>query len=100
VPVWHRLRELGIIRLWFPSGYAQDIKAMAQQELRRLLHGLRTEQDLLGLLTAAQGGLSGPDLAALTGAPLWEIEDVLHGVSGRTFTRRASTWQPEHGPEV
>ena len=100
VPVWHPLRELSIIRPLAPSRYAQDIKALAQQELRRLLHGLRTEQDLLGLLTASRGGLSGPDLVALTGAPLWEIEDVLHGVSGRTFTRRTSTWQPEHGPEM
>jgi hypothetical protein len=82
------------------SAYAQDIKTLAQQELRRLLHGTPAQQDLLGLLTAARGGLSGPDLAALTGAPLWEIEDVLHGVSGRTFTRRVSTWQPQAGPEV
>ncbi len=58
------------------------------------------QQDLLGLITAARGGLSGPDLAALTGAPPWEIEDILHGVSGRTFTRGVSTWQREAGPEV
>ena len=100
VPGWHRLREPGIIRPLAPSAYAQDIKTLAQQELRRLLRGTPAEQDLLGLLTAARGGLSGPDLAALTGESLWEIEDVLHGVSGRTFTRRVSTWQPEDGPEV
>ena len=87
VPGWHRLREPGIIRPLAPSAYAQDIRTLAQQ-------------DLLGLLTAARGGLSGPDLAALTGESLWEIEDVLHGVSGRTFTRRVSAWQPEDGPEV
>jgi tetratricopeptide (TPR) repeat protein len=100
VPGWHRLREPGIIRPLAPSAYAQDIKTLAQQELRRLLRGTPAQQDLLGLLTAARGGLSGPDLAALTGESLWEIEDVLHGVSGRTFTRRVSTWQPEDGPEV
>ena len=83
-----------------PSAYAQDIKTLAQQELGRLLRGTPAQQDLLGLLTAARGGLSGPDLAALTGESLWEIEDVLHGVSGRTFTRRVSTWQPGDGPEV
>ena len=100
VPGWHRLRDPGIVRPLASSAYAQDIKTLAQQELRRLLRGTPAEQDLLGLLTAARGGLSGPDLAALTGEPLWEIEDVLHGVSGRTFTRRVSTWQPEAGPEV
>ena len=100
VPGWHRLRDPGIVRPLAPSAYAQDIKTLAQQELRRLLRGTPAQQDLLGLLTAARGGLSGPDLAALTGEPLWEIEDVLHGVSGRTFTRRVSTWQPEAGPEV
>jgi hypothetical protein len=31
VPGWHRLREPGIIRPLAPSGYAQDIKALAQQ---------------------------------------------------------------------
>ena len=45
---------------------------------------------MLGLLTAARGGLSGTDLEELTGAPLWEIEEILHAVAGRTFTRRAS----------
>ena len=100
VPGWHPLRPPGIVRLLDPSDYAQDIKTLAQRELRILLRGTRAQQDLLGLLTAARGGLSGPDLAALTGEPPWEIEDVLHGVAGRTFTRRVSTWQPGDGPEV
>ncbi len=100
VPGWHRLRDPGIIRALPPSAYAQDIKTLAQQELRRLLRGTPAQQDLLGLLTAARGGLSGPDLAALTGESLWEIEDVLSGVSGRTFTRQVSAWQPGDGPEV
>ena len=91
---------ISIDRCVAPSAYAQDIRTLAQQELRRLLRGTPAEQDLLGLLTAARGGLSGPDLAALTGESLWEIEDVLHGLAGRTFTRRVSTWQPGDGPEV
>ena len=90
-PDWHGLRDPGIVHPLDSSAYAQGIKTLAQQELRRLLRGTPAEQDLLGLLTAARGGLSGPDLVALTGEPLWEIEDVLHGVSGRTFTRRVST---------
>ena len=100
VPGWHRLRDPSIIRPLTPSAYARDIKTLAQQELRRLLHGTPAQQDLLGLLTAARGGLCGPDLAALTGEPPWGIEEVLHGVSGRTFTRRVSTWRSKAGPEV
>jgi tetratricopeptide (TPR) repeat protein len=100
VPGWHPLRDPGIVRPLTPSAYAQDIKTLAQQELKRLLRGTPAQQDLLGLLTAARGGLSGLDLVSLTGAPLWDIEEVLHGVSGRTFTRRVSTWQPEASPEV
>ena len=73
---------------------------LGRQELQRLLHGTPAEQDLLGLLTAARGGLSGPDLEELTGAPLWEIEEILHTVAGRTFTRRASQLGTGTGPEV
>ena len=94
VPAGHPLRDRGIVRLLAPSDHAQDVKALAQEELGRLLRGTRAEQDLLGLLTAARGELSGPDLAALTGQSPGEIENVLHGVSGRTFTRRASTGNP------
>src|SRR5262249_23418250 len=36
----------------------------------------------------------------LTGSPLWDIEQVLHTVAGRTFTRRASRWAPETGQDV
>ena len=65
-----------------------------------MLGGSPAEQDLLGLLTAAVGGLSGPDLAELTGIPLWEIETILHTAAGRTFARRPSRWAPATGPEV
>lgn len=48
------------------------------RELKRLLTGALTEQDLLGLLTAAGGGLSLQDLAELTGTRgLWEITETL-----------------------
>ena len=100
VPAWHPLHDPGIVRLLAGSEYARGIRTLAQQELRRLLDGTSAQQDLLGLLAAARGGLSGPDLAELTGEALWKIEDVLHGVSGRTFTRRVSQWQPDTGPEV
>jgi hypothetical protein len=100
VPDWHPLRDPGIIRLLEDSPYARDVQRLGRQELKRLLRGNTAEQDLLGLLTAARGGLSGPDLEELTGTPLWEIEHVLHTVAGRTFARRASQEAEGTGPEV
>ena len=85
---------------WPPPTTPRTCEGWRRRELRRLLHGTPPQQDLLGLLTAARGGLSGPDLADLTGLTLWEIEDVLHTVTGRTFTRRVSRWEPQAGPEV
>ncbi|MFC3992989.1 hypothetical protein, partial [Actinoplanes siamensis] len=100
VPHWHPLRDPGIVRRLSASAYAQDLQRRGQVELKRLLKGSPVERDLLGLLTAARGGLSGPDLRELTGAELVEIEDVLHTVVGRTFTRRTAEWDPDSGPEV
>ena len=100
MPDWHPLRDPAIIRLLQDSPYARDVQRLGRQELQRLLHGTQAGQDLLGLLTAARGGLSGPDLEELTGAPLWDIEEILHTVAGRTFTRRVSRWTPGTGPEV
>ncbi len=100
VPDWHPLRDPGVIRLLADSPHARDLQRLGQSELKRLLKGNPVEQDLLGLLTAARGGLSGPDLRELTGAELVHIEDVLHTVAGRTFTCRIAAWAPETGPEV
>jgi tetratricopeptide (TPR) repeat protein len=97
---WHPLRDPRIVRPLAESPHAQDVARLGRQELHRLLHGSRTEQDLLGLLTAARGGLSGPDLEELTGTPVWDIEQILHTVTGRTFTRRTSRWMPETAPHV
>ena len=100
VPDWHPLRDPGIIRLLSDSPHARDLQRLGQSELKRLLKGAPVERDLLGLLTAGRGGLSGHDLRELTGASLVDIEDVLHTVVGRTFTRRTSSWSAKTGPEV
>jgi hypothetical protein len=100
VPDHHPLRDPGIIRLLSDSPHARDLQRLGQSELRRLLDGTSTERDLLGLLTAARGGLSGRDLEELTTTPVWQIEQILHTVAGRTFTRRGSHWTPDTGPEV
>ncbi|MGY3521070.1 hypothetical protein ACVMYR_32755 [Micromonospora sp. PTRAS2] len=88
VPDDHPLRDGAAVRILHRSAHAQVLRADAQRELKRLLRGERTERDLLGLLTAAGGGLSGPDLAELTGLEPWEIDASLRAVSGRTFARR------------
>ncbi|MEV0926528.1 hypothetical protein AB0I99_15645, partial [Streptomyces spongiicola] len=100
VPDWHPLRDAGIIRLVGDSPHARDLQRLGQSELKRLLAGSPVEQDLLGLLTAARGGLSGPDLRELTGTDLVSVEDILHTITGRTFTRRLPHWAPDDGPQA
>jgi hypothetical protein len=100
VPAWHPLRDRLIVRSLKASTYARDLQRLSKAELHRLLNGTRVQRELLGLLTAAKGGLSGFDLEELAEAPLWQIEEVLHTVAGRTFTRRDSVWVQKTGPEV
>ena len=96
----HPLRGREVVRRLVPSERAQVIKADALRELKQLLHGTPAEQDLLGLMAAAGGGLSGHDLAELTGWPVAEIDDHLRAVSGRTFSSRPSRWEPDKRPVV
>ncbi|WP_331732305.1 hypothetical protein OG592_41510 (plasmid) [Streptomyces avidinii] len=100
VPDWHPLRDPGIIRLLGDSPHARDLQRLGESELKRLLTGSPVEKDLLGLLTAARGGLSGPDLRELTGADLVTVEEILHTVVGRTFTRRLAAWKPDTRQQV
>lgn len=94
VPDWHPLRNPAIIRLLAPSPHALDLARLARQELDRLLHGSEAEQDVLGLLTAARGGLSAADLADLAGVALWDVEDIVRHAEGRTFTARPGQHRP------
>ncbi len=100
VPDWHPLRDPAIIRPLAASPHARDVQRLARQELQRLLRGSPAEQDVLGLLTAARGGLTARDLADLAGVPLWEVEEILHTVAGRTFQGRPSLLDPAARPEV
>ncbi|NEA70385.1 hypothetical protein [Streptomyces sp. SID13588] len=93
VPSGHPLRDPGVERTLKESPYAQIVRNDAERELKRLLRGTTAEQDLLGLVTAAGGGLSGRDLAELTGRLEWEIEEVLGAVAGRMFA-----WRPAPAP--
>jgi hypothetical protein len=67
VPDHHPLREPAIVRRLAPSEEARDVRDAKERDLKRLLRGSTIEQDLLGLLAAAAGGLTTPDLAELTG---------------------------------
>ena len=100
VPAGHPLSDPAIVRTLGRSTHAQVVREDAERELDRLLEGTPAEQSLLGLVTAAGGGLSGRDLAELTGLSVRRIEKQLRAVAGRTFTRRVSPWQPDISPEV
>jgi hypothetical protein len=91
VPDWHPLRDPEIIRPLPPSRRAGDLRRLGEQELKRLLRGSSAERDLVGTLAAARGALSAAELGELIGVPLWEVEEILHTVAGRTFMRRSST---------
>ncbi len=95
VPDDHPLRQHVAIRSLTVSAHAEVVRQDAERELKRLLRGNQTELDLLGLLTAAGGGLTATDLAELTGLSTWEIEDYLSAVSGRTFMSRAGRLRPD-----
>jgi tetratricopeptide (TPR) repeat protein len=95
VPDGHPLHLSENTWLLNASPHANAVRQDAERELKRLLHGSKAELDLLGLLTAAGGGLSGADLAELTGASTWEIENSLSAVSGRTFTVRTANWRSD-----
>ncbi|MGH3947588.1 MAG: hypothetical protein ACRDSE_00455 [Pseudonocardiaceae bacterium] len=100
VPERHPLRNAAVARPLGPSPVAAVVRHAMEQELKRLLWGGRVERDLLGLVTAAGGGLSAPNLAELTEVWESEIAEHLTTVAGRSFTPRPSRWQPETGAEV
>ncbi|PSL55830.1 NACHT domain-containing protein [Saccharothrix carnea] len=95
VPEHHPLRDAGIARTLATSARATAIRAEMERELKELLTGTDVQQDLLGLVAAAGGGLSPRDLAELTGRSQWEVDDHLRTVTGRSFTLRDAHWQPD-----
>lgn len=99
VPGWHPLRDRGIIRSLAASRHARDIVRLSRQELHRLLND-SAGRELLGLLAAARGGLTAPDLAGLAEVPLREVDNVLRTVVGRTLQARPSALGVTGRPEV
>jgi hypothetical protein len=70
------------------SEHARAAQRPAREELRRLLTGAPLQREMLGLITAAGGGLTVDDLAALTGREPAEIEGLLAGAFSRSVGGR------------
>lgn len=85
VPETHPLRDPAIVRLLAPSPSARAIRVEAERELKHLLTAGGLPYDLLGLLTAAGGGLTADDLAELTDEVPYRVRDLLRTGPGRTF---------------
>ncbi|MEV4135438.1 response regulator [Dactylosporangium sp. NPDC049742] len=88
----HPLRAARV-RALAASPYARQVAELARRELDDVLAGGpggsgALGRDVLGLVTAAGGGLTRDDLETLTGRPRFELEGLLHGVVGRTLANR------------
>nr|WTA70000.1 hypothetical protein OHB51_12945 [Micromonospora sp. NBC_00855] len=92
VPADHPLRDSAIVRNLAPSPYAAAVRRDAERELGRLFTSSAPEQELVGLITVAAGGLSTADLAELMNRPQWQVEEQMGAVSGRTFDCRPGRW--------
>ncbi|MEU7356827.1 MULTISPECIES: hypothetical protein [Streptomyces] len=95
VPDDHPLRDPGVVRDLSVSPHAEAVRVDAERELQRLAEAPGLEREILGLLTAADGGLTERDLAELTGASAYTVGRHIRTVSGRTFTSLLSTWTKE-----
>ncbi len=100
VPDHHPLRDPGIMRMLTVSPSAQISSFVIRDEVKWLLRGDPLRRDMLGLVAAADGGLSAGDLAELTGMPVYAIEENLRAAAGRTFAAHASAWRPNAAPPV
>ncbi|MGW2800765.1 hypothetical protein [Streptomyces sp. NPDC001269] len=85
VPDDHPLRLAHIVRVLVPSPHATGISRMARRELDRLLKDEQVGVPLLGLLTAARGSLTAADLADLADVRPFRVEQLLRGITGRSF---------------
>lgn len=73
------------------SEHARSIERRAKYELKQLLTGEQLQREVLGLITAAGGGLTLGDLEQLSKRPPFEIEHLLGGVFGRSVGSRTSS---------
>ncbi|MFD3536693.1 hypothetical protein [Streptomyces sp. NPDC058664] len=96
VPEHHPLRDPAIVRTLAPSPEARAIRAEAERELKSLLASGGLAYELLGLVTAAVGGLTADDLAELTGDVPYRVRDLLRTGLARTFALRGDAYLLAH----
>ncbi|MFE6460821.1 hypothetical protein ACFVP0_25615 [Streptomyces cinereoruber] len=95
-PEDHPLRDPSIVRLLSSSPKARAIRSEAERELKHFVEGGGLPYELLGLVTAAGGGLTADDLAELTGEIPYRVRDVLRTGPGRTFALRGEAYLLAH----
>jgi hypothetical protein len=94
VPADHLLRSTEIRQLPVYSD-AKTTETTARDELMRSLKGSPLQQLVLGLITAAGGGLTVNDLAELTGEPPYKMRPLFGGMFGRSLSARRSLHTPD-----
>lgn len=82
------------------SPYARNLSNFALGELREQLRGSDLQQQILGLITAAGGGLTAADLHALTRNFPYKVRDLLQGRLGRSVSERRTVGQRDGGTEI
>ncbi|MER5724692.1 hypothetical protein ABT043_22050 [Streptomyces sp. NPDC002418] len=92
VPASHPLRESTIDQWLAPSPFAAAVRREAEDSLLRMLNTGGLARALLGLVTAAGGGLTAADLATLAGTRSRLVELELSTVTGRAFRVRSPHW--------
>ncbi|MFV6027789.1 hypothetical protein [Streptomyces sp. NPDC056264] len=94
VPRSHPIRNLVNAHALAVSEHAEAVRRDAEADLLRLLQPGTLGHELLGLITAAGGGLSSADLAHLAHTTPRMVERHLGTVTGRVFRTSKSAWQP------
>lgn len=97
----HPLRAPSVIRELLPSAHARTIRADARNSLQHLLEDTGGPgRDILGLITAAGGGLTLDDLSELTDAPPYRVGTRLRSTAARTFLTQRSRYDAGQGREL
>lgn len=87
VPEGHPLLNPGVVRELAPSSYAKLSERRAKRDLTDMLEDSPLSRQLLGLIVAAETGLSIQCLTELARKDEWEVERCLGTVSGRVLHR-------------
>ncbi|MGW8847789.1 hypothetical protein ACWGNE_08405 [Streptomyces xiamenensis] len=92
----HPLRHGGIVRELTVSPHAKMAYEEAEHALRELIEDQGIGHEILGLLTAAGGGLTIQDLTHLTDSDTpYPIRKLLNSAASRTFTPRNAHYVPD-----